>query len=721
MIKRIFRFAAGEVDGDAGMAALLGGKGANLAEMAALNIPVPPGFTITTDACNDYHAMADGEGALGDRALFMAKLVDEAVAQWSWIADKLGYPPLVSIRSGAPVSMPGMMDTILNVGLCSGTTATWHDRIGERAKLDSYRRLIQMLGSTAYGIDMAKFDFQLASIKKQHKVALDTELDAVALDQLVGRYLNVFKTTVGYDFPDKPGEQLAAAIEAVFRSWMNPRAVEYRRINNIDAGIGTAVTVQAMVFGNAGEDSGTGVLFSREPATGAATVLGEFLPNAQGEDVVAGIRTPLPLKQMAVLWPDQHLELMAVTHRLEQHYRDMMDLEFTIEHGVLWLLQCRVGKRSALAAFKIATQFVAAGLITPDEALGRLTRAQYRLVRRPRIPDSFTVPAHGVGKPASPGVAIGRLVFSAQAAVAAKEPCVLITHETCPDDIAGMYVAQGILTATGGATSHAAVVARGMDKPCIVGCTALELIGSPPHELHVAGADVAADKGTLVSLCGDTGRFWFGIDVPVEDASQDPDVLQVCLWALAREGCSEHVSWPRPGQRRQTLRLADFWGDYPRLAAILKTVVEHGNAAVTILDATPPHGGLLAVDAALAGCFGADPVAAAAWGWLALEKALLEGQPDPGLAGLTVLAPGHEDARDALRAAGCKLAAAPKTLHDLLFAERVALSPEFVREVLGSSLALSELLDVMAKAGRKMDVLERSVALDYATFSVLGC
>ncbi len=729
-IKRLFRFAGDEVEGDASMLALLGGKGANLAEMASMGIPVPPGFTIATDACKDYQGMA------ADRTLFMGKLMDEVLDHCSWLYGKLGYAPLVSVRSGAPVSMPGMMDTILNVGLCSGTMGAWQDRIGERAKLDSYRRLIQMLGSTAYGVDMAKFDFQLASVKKAHGVTEDTALDCGALTKLIDRYLEVFRQTTGLDFPDTPAAQLAAAIEAVFRSWMNPRAIEYRRIHKIDEAMGTAVTVQAMVFGNMGEDCGTGVLFSRNPSTGANEVLGEFLPNAQGEDVVAGIRTPLPLSamkkmlepktyeqhshdtaQLTPVWPNIALDLEAVTERLEQHYRDMMDIEFTVQGGKLYLLQCRVGKRSALAAFRIAAQFVDEGVIEPDEAVKRVSAAQYALVRRPRIPDSFKTPPLLVGQGASPGVAVGRPVFSSADAVNCKEPCILVTHETNPDDIAGMNKAQGILTATGGATSHAAVVARAMDKPCVVGCT--ELVLHPNGVSYgVHGGDFYGQEHRI-TICGDTGRVWAGVDVPVEDVSADKDVLRMSLWALEASGFSEQVAWPQPDSKRlQTIALAGLWGDHARYVELLYAIKAAGTAGHTVLDATLPHDLFQEDDALLRQCFG-TPAIDSAWGVGALGVLL---QPVwAGLSGLTVLCPAMESPlASALREAGFKVASVPKTLHDLLFSERIVMTDAFVANVAGSKIALDALFDALAKAGKPTGVLRRAVPLEYATYAALG-
>jgi pyruvate,orthophosphate dikinase len=716
MAQRIYRFSAGEVDGDASMVMLLGGKGANLAEMASMNIPVPPGFTLTTDCCNQFSVLSPGA-----QNAFMGSLMSEVGGHLEWLTDKLGHAPLLSVRSGAPVSMPGMMDTILNVGLTTDTMSFWQDKIGDRACADSYRRLIQMLGSTAYGVDMAKFDFQLASVKKLAGVTVDSDLNTAHLDKLIERYIHVFKTSTGLNFPDTVAEQVTAAVAAVFSSWMNPRAIEYRKINKIDAAMGTAVTVQAMVFGNMGETSGTGVLFSRNAASGAHEVLGEFLAKAQGEDVVAGIRTPLALAEMHKLWPEQHAFLMSVMERLEQHYRDMMDIEFTVQEGTLWLLQCRVGKRSALAAFKIAVQFVNEGHITATEAVGRLTRAQYRLVRRPRIPDSFKVKPHAIGNGASPGVAVGVMVFSAISAVDCKDPCILVTHETCPDDIAGMNAAQGILTATGGATSHAAVVARAMDKPCIVGCTDLELQGDGFGAAPCIVVDnVGYHEGSKVTICGDTGRVWFGVMVPVEDASEDDDVLLICQWALEAAGFSEQVASPLGGkQSLQTIKLADFWGNTARLQGMLAMIADLGTAKTTVLDANPPHSLTTPCDELLADCFGVSEYAPKVWGSSSLVALLLKSQTSL-LKGLVVLAPCvTEDERGQLRTAGYHVGNVPKTLHDLLFADSVVLTESFMTSVVGSQQALNEVLSALEKAGKKTGIMQRAVPLEYATFSVL--
>ncbi len=730
-MKRLYRFAADEIDGDASLVHLLGGKGANLAEMATLNIPVPPGFTITTDVCRDFEAMPPA-----DLPLFMDQLVHEVMQQIAWLTEKFGYTPLLSVRSGAPVSMPGMMDTILNVGLTPDTMAFWSEKIGKRATFDSRRRLIQMFGSTAYGIDMAKYDFQLASVKKANGVVLDTDLTAEALEAVVGRFDMVFKENVGSDFPATLELQISVAVEAVFRSWMNPRAIEYRKIHKIDADMGTAVTIQAMVFGNTGDFSGTGVLFSRDASTGAKQVLGEFLPNAQGEDVVAGIRTPLPLADMqgmdAVLddpvlqgtwspWPSAYKDLLAITERLELHYKDMMDLEFTVQDGKLWMLQCRIGKRSAIAAFKIAAQLVNEGVITKGEAVQRLTAAQYKLVQRPRIPDSFKTKPNVVGKGASPGVAVGKVVFSSEAAVNSLEPCILVTHETCPDDIAGMHKAQGILTATGGATSHAAVVARAMDKPCIVGCTEMHLgKEAQGQDVISVGGQLMSYAGETATLCGDTGRVWFGVDVPVEDASDDPDVHRVCLWAMEVAGFSLERTFPDATVGLQTIKLAAFWGDSARLVQLLDKIAASMKPSMVVLDATP----LLLLeqsdDVGLRDCFGPKPLMAT-WAVDELYSLLVDSFHYKKLNGMTIAGVDAETPFGlALVKAGYHVLTPATTLHDLLFGERVMITPAFLQETVGSPQAMTELMSWAHATGRAAGVMRRAVPLEYATFMALA-
>jgi pyruvate,orthophosphate dikinase len=549
----------------------LGGKGAALTQMAKQGLNVPPGFTIP---CETWVAFNKAE----DKEAFIDSLMPEVEAGMEWLKEQFGFAPLVSVRSGAPISCPGMMDTILNVGLTGGIAEgnylDWCQRIGDRPANDSRRRLIQMLGSTGYGVDMGVFDKELARTKEEFGAKGDTDLAYDQLTICVNRYLNAFLKAKGFAFPLTDGKtQLRVAIKAVFDSWMNPRAIEYRKINKIDEKMGTAVNVQAMVFGNMGDDSGTGVLFSRDPSTGEPGMMGEFLVNAQGEDVVAGIRTPANVSMMVAvtdMWNGVHAKLAKLCSDLEAAYKDMVDIEFTVQKGELFVLQSRTGKRSARAAFKIATDLVKEDMIDVQTALGRLSKEQFKVVRRPMIDPSFKVKPHLIGLPACPGVVSGKAVFTAEEAVACNEPCILVRHETDPDDIAGMAAAVGILTQTGGATSHAAVVARAMDKACVVGCTALKL-----------PADGFCAK--KVTIDGATGAVWFDTEVPVIDASDDPAVRQVMDWCLARLGAVEAAVVGLDGDKPHRVFAAHWWGS----AEVAEAVVADLASCATV-DVTAP-------------------------------------------------------------------------------------------------------------------------------------
>lgn len=548
---------------------ILGGKGAALVKMIADGINVPPGFTITTDAC---HALADTSKEA--ETIFGLKLALNA--QMKRLAGNFGFEPLVSVRSGAPVSMPGMMDTILNVGLNDQNIDLWAARIGERAAWDSYRRLIQMLGSTALGVPMVLFDHEFEHIKEITGAKEDADLTASQLNDVVNAYKHVVSKYTKKDFPQSPREQLFAAMMAVFKSWHNPRAIEYRKINKIDPAMGTACTVQAMVFGNMGDDSGTGVLFTRDPSTGDNFVMGEFLQNAQGEDVVAGIRTPLPINVMPTLggkWGTIRHQIKLLCAELEKSYHDMVDIEFTVQKGELFVLQSRVGKRSARAAVKIATDLVAEGVIGWDEAFKRITRDQYMVLRRPSIDPKFKTKPNLVGLPACPGVVSGKPVFSSVDAINCKEPCILIGHETTPDDIGGMNAAVGILTKTGGATSHAAVVARAMDKTCVVGCTEMDID--------------ALKKFKRITIDGATGKVWFDVEVPVVDASDDPALK--ALEAAALGNMPEAVTLDQPGERPQTIYAAHWWGSKDVLETVVSGIAALPDKSKITLDLRPPR------------------------------------------------------------------------------------------------------------------------------------
>jgi pyruvate,orthophosphate dikinase len=505
--KFVYDFAEGNKD----LKDLLGGKGANLAEMTNLGLPVPAGFTITTEACKRYLASgAHVEGLDAEIAAHLTALEEKMGRRLGDPAD----PLLVSVRSGAKFSMPGMMETVLNVGLNDTSVAGLSAQAGgdDRFAWDSYRRLIQMFGKTVCDVPGHEFEDALHDAKTAKGVTDDTALDADDLRGLVGAYKEVFAKHTGHDFPQDPREQLDLAIAAVFRSWNADRAVLYRRQERIPADLGTAVNVVAMVFGNLGADSGTGVAFTRDPATGERGVYGDYLQNAQGEDVVAGIRNTVALQELEKLDKRSYDELLGIMATLEGHYHDLCDIEFTIERGKLWMLQTRVGKRTAAAAFTIAAQLVDEGVIDADEALHRVTGAQLAQLMFPRFDLSAdpSVLTRGVG--ASPGAAVGEVVFTSARAVelaAQGRPVILVRRETNPDDLPGMIAAQGILTARGGKTSHAAVVARGMGKTCVCGADAVE-VGAT--SFGVGGAVVR--EGDVISIDGTTGRVYLG-EVPV--------------------------------------------------------------------------------------------------------------------------------------------------------------------------------------------------------------
>ena len=509
----VYRFSEGTKD----QKDLLGGKGANLAEMTRLGLPVPPGFTITTDACRAYLA----DGAVPD------ELAVQVTTALRGVEEELGRelgaakdPLLVSVRSGAKFSMPGMMETVLNIGLNDDSVVGLGEVSGdERFAWDSYRRLIQMFGKTVLDIDGEHFSDALDVKKVERGVTLDYELDVTALTELVEQYKGIVRERAGIDFPQDPRAQLDMATEAVFRSWNTERAHIYRRREKIPHDLGTAVNVCTMVFGNMGETSGTGVCFTRDPSSGRSGVYGDYLVNAQGEDVVAGIRNTLSLADLERLDKTSYDELRAAMRKLETHYRDLCDIEFTIERGKLWMLQTRVGKRTAAAAFRVATQLVDEKLITMDEALTRVTGEQLTQLMFPQFAPTASRDLLTRAMPASPGAAVGHIVFDNDEAVArsqAGEPVILVRRETNPDDLPGMVAATGVLTSRGGKTSHAAVVARGMGKTCVCGADALE-VDAEARTVRVAGREEVLTSEAIIAIDGQTGEVFLG-EVPVVDS-----------------------------------------------------------------------------------------------------------------------------------------------------------------------------------------------------------
>ncbi|MFK4595670.1 pyruvate, phosphate dikinase [Streptomyces pristinaespiralis] len=506
--KFVYDFTEGNKD----LKDLLGGKGANLAEMTNLGLPVPPGFTITTEACKVYLESGDEPAELRDEVSAHLDALEQKMGKKLGQADN---PLLVSVRSGAKFSMPGMMDTVLNIGLSDESVAGLAQQAGdERFAWDSYRRLIQMFGKTVLGVDGELFEDALEEAKAAKKVTVDTDLDAADLKKLVKQFKKIVKTEAGRDFPQDPREQMDLAICSVFESWNTDRAKLYRRQERIPGDLGTAVNICSMVFGNLGPDSGTGVAFTRDPASGHQGVYGDYLQNAQGEDVVAGIRNTVPLADLESIDKKSYDQLMQIMETLENHYKDLCDIEFTIERGQLWMLQTRVGKRTAGAAFRIATQLVDQGLIDEAEALQRVNGAQLAQLMFPRFDDRAKTELLGRGIAASPGAAVGKAVFDSYTAVKwsrSGEKVILIRRETNPDDLDGMIAAEGILTSRGGKTSHAAVVARGMGKTCVCGAEELE-VDTKRRRMTVNGTVI--EEGDLVSVDGSTGKVYKG-EVPV--------------------------------------------------------------------------------------------------------------------------------------------------------------------------------------------------------------
>lgn len=516
-------------EGDATMRNLLGGKGAGVAEMARVGVPVPDAFTVTTTACVETMNRG-GEWPDG--------LADEINAGLTRLEERTGRklggsenPLLVSVRSGAVFSMPGMMDTILNLGVSDESVAAIAEESGnERFAWDCYRRFIQMYGEVVEGVPAYAYEDALTELKRKRGVELDTDLGPADLKELVATFKEISNEHLGGEWTSDPVEQLHRAVNAVFRSWQNPRAEVYRRANNIPSDLGTAVNVMQMVFGNRGDDSATGVCFTRNPSTGAKELYGEFLVNAQGEDVVAGIRTPRPLAEMREVLPEAYDELIDTMHRMEAHYRDMQDMEFTVENGKLFLLQTRNGKRTAAAALKVASDLVDEGVITKEEALLRIEPDQLDQLLHPAIDPSHGEKPIAKGLPASPGAAVGEVVFDAGTAAergGRGEAVVLVRYETTPDDIHGVIVAQGVLTAHGGMTSHAAVVARGMGKPCVAGASGIH-IDAKGRTLTVG--DRVIKEGEVITLDGSTGDV-FGQEIKLIPPRINEDFQRVVTWA----------------------------------------------------------------------------------------------------------------------------------------------------------------------------------------------
>ncbi len=595
--KYVYQFS----EGNATMRELLGGKGANLAEMTNIGMPVPQGFTITTEACTQYYE--DGQ-----------KINDEIMGQiWEYVAKMeeingkkfgdLKNPLLVSVRSGARASMPGMMDTILNLGLNDDVVAAMiagnPDPKFERFVYDSYRRFIQMFSDVVMEVGKKYFEKLIDEMKEKRGVELDIDLTAADLKELATQFKAEYKKQLGQDFPADPKVQLYEAIRAVFRSWDNPRANVYRRDNDIPYSWGTAVNVMPMVFGNLNENSGTGVAFTRDPATGEKKLMGEFLTNAQGEDVVAGVRTPMPISEMESKFPQAYAEFVKVCNTLEDHYRDMQDMEFTVENGKLYMLQCRSGKRTAQAALKIACDLVDEGMIDEKKAVSMIDPRNLDTLLHPQFDTKALKAATPIAKalPASPGAACGKIVFSAEEAKEwheRGEKVVLVRLETSPEDIEGMKAAQGILTVRGGMTSHAAVVARGMGKCCVSGCGEIKM-DEPGKKFEVAGKTYR--EGDYISLDGSTGNIYAGA-IPTVDATIAGEFGRIMGWADKYRQLEVRTNADTPADAKKAKELGaqgiglcrteHMFFDADRIPAIRRMIcsdtVEQREAALAVLE-----------------------------------------------------------------------------------------------------------------------------------------
>lgn len=547
----VYSFGGGRADGGKGDKALLGGKGANLAEMTRIGVPVPPGFTITTEVCRQFFESDHHPEGLRDQVAAALRRIEEETDKRFGGTEN---PLLVSVRSGAAVSMPGMMDTILNLGLNDATAdALARAADDERFAYDSYRRFVQMYGEVVLQLEHARFEALLTARKRALGVEHDTEVPAADLKELLGEFKALVREETGEPFPDDPDAQLWGAIEAVFRSWNNDRAIAYRKENRIPAELGTAVSVVAMVYGNVGEDSGTGVAFTRNPSTGEQGIFGEFLLNAQGEDVVAGIRDPVSIEQMGRFLPQAYDELLGIMARIERHYRDMQDLEFTVERGRLYLLQTRSGKRTATAAVRIAVDMADEGLLDETEAVLRVEPDRLDHLLHRRIDPSAAVTELARGLPASPGAASGRVVFDPDRAVAQREEderVILVRRETSPDDFHGMVAAEAILTSRGGMTSHAAVVARGMGKSCVVGARDVHV--DPEARLFTTD-DRTVREGDWITLDGTTGRVLDG-QVRMVEPELSEHFERLMEWADAARRLRVRANADTPADARAAVR-----------------------------------------------------------------------------------------------------------------------------------------------------------------------
>lgn len=709
----IFRFAEGSARADATMKNIVGGKGANLGEMARIGVPVPPGFTLPTRVGLRWEKR---------RALVMPKVL----SAYEWVRG-LAPPGLVSVRSGAPVSMPGMMDTVLNVGIVEHFNEV-SAALGKRAAYDCGRRFLHMYGTVVLGMEHAEFEAIMAAAREEAKVATDAELTAADLKVVYGKCFDLYEKH-GHAVPATTAEALEACIEAVFKSWNSERAREYRRLNGISDAMGTAVNVQAMVFGNAPGVSGTGVLFTRNPSTGEPVITGEWLPNAQGEDVVAGIRTPEPLDSMAALpeWKALHAKLCEIAKGLEKHFAEMQDIEFTVDRGKLWILQTRTGKRSARASFRILRDLVAEGLMVRSAAMKKVTRPMLDAIATPSF--GKVRDADAVGLAASPGCVIGVPVYSAAEAVArskAGESVVLVTHETTPDDIAGMAASVGVVTKTGGFTSHAAVVARGMNLPCVVGVgDALKLTGA-----KYGGAKIGTKKvlgaGARIALDGATGRVWaLSPDEEFEHvaASNDEAVRAVLDWYLEAAGVRPRVNEVTGPRAHVVFADAIAARDVDAITKALVKVNNMREAGEDLSELTLDFSTPLEV----------RPTERTFFGMLGVNEDLDVGFVDKWVA--DIMASGFKDA-DMLKGAivvansprvlaeakrlGMRLTRSVETVADLLEGGVIRVPADTIKRVFGGPSAFHKLRSILSERGIETEFAAPSMNPDYVIYSAVG-
>ncbi len=701
MDKAVYIFGGTGTDGDASMDDLLGGKGANLAEMSNLGMPVPLGITIPTSVCNEY-------AAFGDKDDFLTELVDTHVMPALYdIVNEVGYAPLWSVRSGAKFSMPGMMDTLLNIGITEESEPFWKDRLGECSFLDCKRRLIAMYGSTVEGCDPKPFaeDWKAKQSQKYgSKKAPGSEAAVLAspkhMQKTVRFHLKYFEKMAGKEFPSELRAQLKGSIGAVFESWNSERAIEYREMHGISHSLGTAVNIQMMVFGNMNENSLSGVAFTRDPATGHNVLMGEFVRNAQGEDVVAGTATPLPLSEMAKSDPELFGQLNEIAGKLEEHYLEMMDVEFTVEDGVLWMLQCRVGKRTGEAAFRIAYDMVEEGKISKKEAVSRVTAKQYAALKKIRIEGDVPKPDYE-GIAAGGGLVKGHVVTTSEEAkkVGKEKAVILVTDETTPDDFGGMAASVGILTRTGGATSHAAVVGRSLEKSCVVGTTDLpDLAGFP----------------AIITICGSTGRVWLK-DLSLTQG-QPPDFANTVFgWAVELNGGNVAV--------KQGIEAGLTKGSYVMLGDAKADHVEQ-----FVMNSNPPEGPAF-VDLQFSGENPLDEDDKL-WGLLNAPG------PDFGfktearvmvLAGLAaignvVIVPNAYTTAahiKKLRKSGWKVCSRVTTIEELLESDGIVeVDPSFAKSIGGEKVA-QKLYAMMEKAGQQIELRPNPVSQSRLVFEVL--